>query len=436
MIATGGRRLLRGWVAAFTALGLGLVMFSVSGLLASPRGQVAPTPAVNSAPPGSLMVLQERLRRLPNDWTAWSALGSAYLDEAVATGDPAYYDKAEGALKRSLKIHPRENAAALTGQAALAASRHDFSAALKLARASQRLNSYSIANQGVLVDALVELGRYDQAEVELQRMVDTKPSVPAFTRVSYYRELHGDLVGAREALERADALASRANDQAFIARYLGELAFAEGDLPTALEHIERGLLAAPQDAALLAVRGKARVAAGDVAGGLQDYSDSAELVPLSSTIAEYAAALRAAGRTEEARQQDALVRTTYQLLRDNGSNVDLELALYEADRGNGAGALAAARREHARRVSVHTEDALGWALHAAGQDESALKHARAAERLSTTNAAFAYHRGMIEHALGMKSAARGSLQRALRINPHFSPAGSAQARLTLQELAR
>jgi tetratricopeptide (TPR) repeat protein len=430
------RRLLRGVVAAFAAVGLGLALFSVSGLLARPQGEVAPAPAVSAPPTSSIEVLQERLRRLPNDWIAWSALGSAYLDEAVATGDPAYYNKVEGALQKSLKIHPQENAAALTGQAALAASRHDFSTALKLARASQRFNSYNTANQGVLVDALVELGRYDQAEVELQRMVDVKPSVPAFTRVSYYRELHGDTAGAREALERADALASRATDQAFIARYLAELAFSTGDLPAALEHVDRGLQAAPGNPSLLATRAKTRVSAGNVVGGLQDYSVSTALVPLSTTIADYAAALRAAGRTEEAHQQEELVRTTYQLLRDNGSNVDLELALYEADRGHGIVALVAARREYRRRVSVHTEDALGWALHVAGQDKSALKHARAAERLSTTNAAFAYHRGMIEHSLGMKPAAQRSLHRALRINPHFSLAGSAKARHTLQELAR
>ena len=428
--------MLRGVVAALAALGLGLALFSVSGLLARPQGEVAPASVGSASPPSSLAALQDRLRRLPNDWTAWSALGSAYLDEAVATGDPVFYDKAEGALQRSLEIHPKENAAALTGQAALAASRHDFSTALKLARTSQRLNPYSPANQGVLVDALVELGRYEQAQVELQRMVDVKPSVAAFTRVSYFRELHGDTAGARGALERAQALAFRPTDQAFIARYLGELAFSIGDLPAALEYVEQGLQATPENASLLATRAKVRVAAGDTDGGLQDYAESTALVPLSTTIADYAAALRAAGRTGEADQQDALARTTYQLLRDNGSNVDLELALYEADRGNGTAAVAAAQREHRRRVTIHTEDALGWALHAAGRDKAALKHARAAERLSTTNASFAYHRGMIEHSLGMKSAARKSLQRALRINQHFSPVGSAKARHTLQELAR
>ena len=431
-----GSRLVRGLVATLAALGLGLAMFSVSGLLARPQGKTAPEPVVSAAPRSNVEVLQERLRRLPNDWTAWSALGSAYLDEAVATGDPAYYDKAEGALQKSVTIHPQENAAALSGQAALAASRHDFTTALELARASQRLNPYSPTNQGVLVDALVELGRYRQAEVELQRMLDLKPSVPAYTRVSYYRELRGDIPGARHALEQADALAFRPTDQAFIARYLSELAFSTGDLQAAREHADSGLRAAPDNASLLAVRAKTRIAAGDLDGGLQDYAASTALVPLSTTIADHAGALRTAGRAAEARQQDVLARTTYQLLRANGSNVDLELAVYEADRGNGPAALAAAQREYRRRVSVHTEDALAWALHAAGQDKAALTHARAAERLSPTNATFAYHRGIIEHSLGMKSAARASLQRALRTNPYFSPTGSAEARRTLQGLTR
>lgn len=432
---TVGRRTTRGAALAAAVLGLGATLFSVSGVLAPPHGEVAVLPPASVEPPSSIPSLQQRLRRLPNDWEAWSALGSAYLDEAVATADPAFYDKAEGALQQSLTIRPKENAAALTGQAALAAARHNFSSALKLARASQHLNAYSAANQGVLVDALVELGRYDEAEVELQRMVDLRPSVPAFTRVSYFRELHGDVRGARSALEQADAFASRANDKAFIARYLGELAFSTGDLPLALEHYDQGLDAAPGNPALLAARGKARVAAGQLTEGLVDYRISTTMVPLSTNIADYAAALRVAGRTEEATQQDALTRTTYTVLLSSGSNVDLELSLYEADRGRGGAAVAAATREHRRRTSVHTEDALGWALHVAGDDTSALKHARAAEQLSSHNATFAYHRGMIEHSLGRRTAARKSLQRALRINPYFSLAGSAQARRTLRELS-
>ena len=62
---------------------------------------------------------------------------------------------------------------------------------------------------GPLVDAYVELGRYGAAERALQAMVDRKPEFAGFTRVSYLRELHGDLPGALAALRaRAERAAT------------------------------------------------------------------------------------------------------------------------------------------------------------------------------------------------------------------------------------
>jgi len=51
-----------------------------------------------------------------------------------------------------------------------------------------------------------------------------------------------------------------------------------------------------------------------------------------------------------------------------------------------------------------------------------------------SNALFAYHRGMIEKSLGMKSAAVASLLRALRINPYFSTLLAPKARAALAQL--
>src|SRR4051794_1708490 len=39
--------------------------------------------------------LQDRLRRLPKDHTAWAELGLAYVQQARLTADPTYYPKAE-----------------------------------------------------------------------------------------------------------------------------------------------------------------------------------------------------------------------------------------------------------------------------------------------------------------------------------------------------
>ena len=48
----------------------------------------------------------------------------------------------------------------------------------------------------MLVDASVELGRYDEAAEHLQAMLDVRPDSTALARASYLRELHGDLPGA------------------------------------------------------------------------------------------------------------------------------------------------------------------------------------------------------------------------------------------------
>ena len=89
----------------------------------------------------------------------------------------------------------------------------------------------SFAPFAVLVDAEIELGRYGAAERTLQRMVDFKPSLASYARVSYYRELHGDLVGAVDALRLAEAATPvPGRDRSYIQTLIGDLEFQRGRL--------------------------------------------------------------------------------------------------------------------------------------------------------------------------------------------------------------
>src|SRR5205085_2480478 len=73
----------------------------------------------------------------------------------------------------------------------------------------------------------------------------------------------------------------------------------------------------------------------------------------------------------------------------NGVNVDVELALFDADHGGGAAtALAHARAAAAASRSVVVEDALGWTLFRAGYPHRALRAADRALRLGTRDATF------------------------------------------------
>ncbi|MGI8939179.1 MAG: hypothetical protein ACR2JF_13395 [Iamia sp.] len=86
---------------------------------------------------------------------------------------------------------------------------------------------------GVRVDALNELGRYDEAVEATQDMVDVRPSLASLSRVSYARELQGDLDGAIEAMSQAvtAAAGSGGENVAFVEVLLGNLLLTRGDRP-------------------------------------------------------------------------------------------------------------------------------------------------------------------------------------------------------------
>ncbi|CAN5681312.1 tetratricopeptide repeat protein [soil metagenome] len=379
--------------------------------------------------------LQVRLERLPGDWQSWATLGTAYVQQARITADPSYYDKAEGAFARSLREQPDGNEPALTGRASLAAGRHDFTAALGLARQAVKVNPYGAAAHGLRGDALLELGRYDEAFTAFQRMVDLRPGVPSYARASYAWELRGDTPRARAALEQALAVAYNSADIAFVRYYLGELAWNAGHPAAADRHYVEGLRRDPSYVPLLAGRAKVAAAQGRKQAAVRGYTEVVGRLPQPSYVIELGDLYASLDQGANARDQYALVAGERQLLVAAGVNVDLELALYDADHGRPRAALRAARAEWQRRRSVFVEDAYGWALHLNGRSEQALVHARRAQRLGTRSALFAFHKGMIEHSLGMRAAARADLRRALRINPGFSTLQVPQARRALAQLA-
>ena len=401
-----------------------LLAASVAGRAATSVGPVAgPERSAVAADPltAAIADAQQRLTDVPGDWATWSDLGAAYVEQARITADPSYYAKAEGALERSLELRPDDNDAALAGLGALANARHDFAAAERLAGRALALNSYNATAWGVLADARTQLGNYVGATQAVSRMAELKPGVASFTRASYDAELHGDTAQAVSALEQALQLASSPVEQAFCSTYLGALAFAQGDLDGVARHFDAGSASAPGEPLLLL--GQARVAAarGDTVLATRRYEQVVSDQPLPEHLVEYGEFLLALGREDDARNQFAVLAAVRQLFEAGGVSDDLGVALFEADHGDPAAAVAAARAEFDRHPNIDAHDALGWALHKAGRDTEALGHARAATALGGASARALYHRGAIEASLGRTEQARATLTEALDRNPYFSP---------------
>jgi len=379
--------------------------------------------------------LQSRLTLAPADWKSFAYLGLAYVQQARATADPTYYPKAEGALATSLTLQPKDNEVALVGEAALAAGRHDFTGALRDGEQARALDPKDANVYGVIGDAEVELGRYPAAFATFQKMVDTLPNLSSYARVSYARELQGDVPGALKAMKLAREVAGTPADVAWASFQTGELYFNSGRPQQARAAYRLGLQADPTYVPNMAGLAKVAWASGDIKAAIAGYNHVVQRYPAPEHVIALGDLYASIGDQTLAQRQYALVRAEETLFQANGVNVDLEQALFDADHGDPAAALRAARSEWGRRHSILVADAYAWALYANGRYAQAALYSHKAMALGMQNALIFFHAGMIQLKLGHRGEARTLLAHALDINPHFSIMHAPEARRTLATLA-
>jgi tetratricopeptide (TPR) repeat protein len=407
-------------------------------------GQAAQaSPAAPAAAPASMPATVDALRKAqaaaratPSDPEAQATLGFAFLQAARETADPTDYGRAELALDAALALDP-DNVDGVIGQGSLALSRHQFAAALRLGERARALYASIAAAYGIVADAQVELGRYTDAVKTVQAMVDLRPDLASYSRVSYLRELNGDLPGAIEAMQLAVSAAGPATENTeYVRVQLGNLYFATGDLARARAAYERSLVAFPDYHFALAGLARVEAAEGHYDLAIELYQRAVARIPLPELVIGLGETLQAAGRTREASDQYALVAAMQQLFAANGVRTDMELAAFFADHGDAAEAVTLARRAYAERPSIFGADTLAWALYRDGRATEAAPLLRSSLRLGTRNSRLLYHAGMIELALGERAAARQHLAAALALNPHYSPLDAPRASAALASLDR
>jgi tetratricopeptide (TPR) repeat protein len=379
--------------------------------------------------------LQDHLRQAPDDTDAYANLGLALLQRVRETGDPALYDQAGAAFDAALKRDP-QHLEALVGQGVLALARHQFAQALAWGERARAVAPLRATVYGVLGDAYIELGRYDDAVQALQQMVDIRPDLSSYSRIAYLRELNGQVGGAIDAMQLAvDAGAAGGENSLWVRVQLGNLYLNAGDLARAEEQYATALDARADYPYALEGLARVRAARGDSAGAIKIYEGLVARLPLPQFVVGLGELQESLGRREEAARQYDLAAAMQRLSESAGVDVDLELALFEADHGKDpAATVTRARAAYAARPSIYAADALAWALYRGGQHDEAARYSAEALRLGTRDANLHYHAGMIAIARGELAAAREHLETALAINPYFSPLRAPMARAALEDL--
>ena len=294
----------------------------------------------------------------------------ALARRARETADPDYYKQAAAALVESRRLSPG-NLEADKVETWLLLGQNEFARALEKARTINKRNPDDLMVYGMLVDANVELGKYADAEVAAQWMLDLRPgTVPGLTRAAYLREIFGDVEGALELMAMAvgQVQPRELEERAWIVTQMSHLHLVAGRVERAQALAEDALRLFPDYHYALAALAKAHERRGDHARAAALLADRYRVAPHPENLFEWARALDRAGRGADAEAKFKDFETRARAEMNGPDNSNRELALYYADHARRPyESVRVMEREVKSRRDVYTLDTLAWALFKAGR---------------------------------------------------------------------
>jgi tetratricopeptide (TPR) repeat protein len=295
--------------------------------------------------------------------------------------DTAQFERAKGIAAAAVKRAPAE-ARGWTLLAWAHMLEHRFFAALDAAKTADRLAPDDPRTLALMDDALVELGRYDEAVTVAQRLADLDPGVPTWIRVARLRFLHNDLDGAIQLLTAA-ARAGRPQGEAsaWVWLELARMHLYVGDRAAASQAIAAAQHAYPRLPAILPLQARLQLVQGNHRAALGLYQQALTAQPAAEEALLAWRLARQLGKAGRAKQYAALLEGLARL--DTGGLSRRALAEYWAETGQHRRALDMARQEFAARPDLYSHATLARVLQLAGNAPEAQHHAQAALTLNT-----------------------------------------------------
>jgi tetratricopeptide (TPR) repeat protein len=328
----------------------------------------------------------------PKDHEAALKLVQVYINEARITGEHGHYYPA--ALKMSdfilqnKDLQPDLKFRTLAAKAGVQLSLHDFKNALQTGLEAQKLNPYNAQNYGVLVDANVELGNYEEAVKMADKMVSIRPDLRSYARVSYLREIHGDVEGAIEAMNMAVEAGYPGQEQTAWARLtLGNMYKEYGKLDEAEGEYRKILADRSQFPFAIA-------ALGDLEMERKNYKEAEKLLKEAANIIPevgfYESLARLYKMQGDEKRSKAILDQMWPMLEDdekNGHNMSLEYAtIYGELVGDWQKALKYAQKEYNLRPNnIDVNRKLAQIYQKLGKVDKMAEHLQKAKSTNSKN---------------------------------------------------
>lgn len=316
-------------------------------------------------------------------------LANLYIQEARVTGEHGhYYPAALHVLAQILDDPGKESDLkfmALVTKAGVLLSLHEFADALETGREAVRINPNNAQVHGVLVDAYVEMGDYEMAVKHADRMVSIKPDLRSYSRVSYIREIYGDMEGAIEAMKMAvESGYPGREDTAWAALTYGDLLKSTKRYDEAIEVYKAILDTRPNYSFAINAIGEIKLEQGNIEEAEDQFLKAMKIIPEVGYYINLAKVRKHQNRHEELAE---LKKEIFTMLKDDiesGHNMSLEMArLYLEVFPDYDKALEIAHGEYQKRPENIDVNFLLSEIYTAKKDwDNANKHLASATRIT------------------------------------------------------
>jgi tetratricopeptide (TPR) repeat protein len=378
------------------------------------------------------------LKKDPNNPESYLKLAELFMNEARITGDHPYYYPAALQMIAAIpnlatqKEDVRFEAAYYKSSVLL--SMHEFQKALVEGENARMIFPQNAGIHGVLIDANVELGNYEEAVRLSDIMVGMRPDLRSYSRVSYLREIHGDPKGAIEAMLMAvDAAMPGYEQSAWCRLTLAKLYETYGQLDEAKMHYSILLQERPDYP--FAYAGLASVAmkqgSDKDADALLDKAIA--LIPEVGFYEQKAEILLANNRPEEAASMVQEILKMMQEDQASGHQMDLELAAVQLRLANDPAAAqeSAEKALQARPNNIDVNAMLAEIAYTKGDFPKAQSYMKIAMRTQSQDPSKSCLAGLIEVQIGNKAAGMRLIKQAFAHNPYLDSPLAAKAKALL-----
>jgi len=366
------------------------------------------------------------IEKNPNDNKSKIKLAEAYVQEGRVTGDYNYYDVAALKLLDEVLAQEPNDFEALATQATVYLNQHHFQQGLDVGKQVQQLYPHASFAYGILTDANVELGHYDDAMKAVDSMCAIRPDLRSYSRISYLREILGDVDGAKEAMKMAVQAGVPGMEQTEWCRvYLGKLYELTGNIDTAEMIYTAANAARPNYAFALAGLGRVERAKKNYPQAINYFEEANSLIKDNAFGEDLIELYQLNGEKDKA---TAMANQTINILLANsnasqnntnaGHYSDKELTYVYLTLKDYDNALKHAKLEYDRRPdNIDVNEMMAWVYYKRGEFSQALPYAEKSLRTGSKNPELLCRTGLIYCHNNQTEKGSALIGEAVKMNP-------------------